>query len=439
MKKTSPFQRQVNPNLPPVYVVDGARTPFLKAKGRRGPFSASDLAVAAGKTLLARQPFLPTDFDEVILGCMMPSEDEANIARIVALRLGCGNHMPAFTVQRNCGTGMQALDCAMEDIQLGRAHLVLAGGTEAMSRAPLILKPKTSDWLSDFYSAKTFLKKMAVLAKFRPNYLAPIIAIIRGLRDPLVGLNMGQTAEILAYRFHVSRQEMDEFAYGSMVRSIRAFDEKLLDEIVTIYDNTGKFYNFDDGVRRDTSLEKLAKLKPFFDPKFGKVTAGNSSQITDGAAMLILASEEAVQEYQLNVLGKIIDTQWSALPPEIMGLGPVMASVPLLQRNHLEISDIDFWEINEAFAAQVLACLRAFDNAQFCKENFGLDKAFGKIDQSKLNVDGGAIACGHPVGTSGARIVLHLLHVLKRNNAKRGVATLCIGGGQGGAMILETV
>lgn len=426
-------------SLPPVYVVDGTRTPFLKAKMKRGPFSASDLAVAAGDALLRRQTFLPTDLDEVILGCMMPSEDEANIARIVALRLGCGNKMPAFTVQRNCGTGMQALDSAMEDIQLGRANLVLAGGTEAMSRAPLLMKPVMSDWMAEFTSAKTFGQKLSTLMKLRPGYLAPIVAIMRGLRDPLVGLNMGQTAEILAYQFNISREEMDEFAYGSMVRATRAFDEKLLNEIITIYDNFGKFYNFDDGVRQDTSLEKLSKLKPFFDKQFGKVTAGNSSQVTDGAAMLILASEEAVQKYKLKPLGKIIDTQWAALAPEVMGLGPVMASVPLLGRNELKISDIDYWEINEAFAAQVLACLRAFDDASFCKEHFGLKKPFGKIDITKLNVDGGAIACGHPVGASGARIVLHLLHVLKRNNAKRGVAALCIGGGQGGAMILETL
>lgn len=439
MEKPATLQRSANPNLPPVYVVDGARTPFLKARGVRGPFSASDLAVSAAQAVLARQPFLPTELDEVIVGCMMPSEDEANIGRIVALRLGCGNKMPAFTVQRNCGTGMQALDSAMEDIQLGRAHLVLAGGTEAMSRAPLILNPPMSDWFSELYSAKTFTQKLSILVKLRARFLKPIVSIIHGLRDPLVGLNMGQTAEILAYQFGITRQEMDEFAFGSNVRSARALDEKLLNEIVTSYDHKGKFYNFDDGLRRDTSLEKLGKLKPIFDPKFGSVTAGNSSQVTDGAAMLILASEEAVQKYRLKVLGKIVDTEWAALAPEVMGLGPAMATAPLLKRNQLQLSDIDYWEINEAFAAQVLACLRALNDEAFCKEHFGMRKAFGQIDQTKLNVDGGAIACGHPVGASGARIVLHLLHVLKRNNAKRGVAALCIGGGQGGAMILETV
>jgi len=180
-------------------------------------------------------------------------------------------------------------------------------------------------------------------------------------------------------------------------------------------------------------------MKPFFDRKFGRVTAANSSQVTDGAAMLILASEEAVKKYKLPVLGRIVDANWAALQPEVMGLGPVMASTPILKRNNLKMEDIEYWEINEAFAAQVLACVRAWESDEFCREHLGLDKAFGSLDQSKLNVDGGAVALGHPVGSSGARIVLHLLNVMHRNNAKRGMATICIGGGQGGAMLLETV
>lgn len=421
----------------PVYVVDGARTPFLKARGQRGPFSASDLAVAAGRSLLSRQPFSPKEIDEVIVGCMMPSEDEANIGRLIALRLGCGDKVPGWTVQRNCASGMQSLDSAIKDITLGRANLVLAGGTEVMSRAPLIFKPDMANWLAKLYASKNIGQKLAVMTKFRPNYLAPIISLIRGLRDPLIGLNMGQTAEIQAYQFNITRKEMDEFAYQSHQKAKIAEEKFLQNEMVTIYDSNGRFYNHDDGVRAETTLEKFATLKPFFDKKFGNVTAGNSSQITDGAAMLLLASEEAVKKYKLSVLGKIIDTEWAALSPEVMGYGPVMASVPLLLRNKLGIADIDFWEINEAFAAQVLACLHAFNDKLFCKTHFNLSTPFGKLDPKKLNVDGGAIALGHPVGASGARLVLHLLHVLKRNNAERGVATLCVGGGQGGAMLLE--
>lgn len=423
----------------PVYVVDGTRTPFLKAKTERGPFSASDLAVGAGRTLLARQPFTPAQLDEVIIGCMMPSEDEANIGRLIALRLGCGNKVPGWTVQRNCASGMQALDCAVKDIATGRANLVLAGGTEAMSRAPLLYKPDMVNWFGRLNAAKSFGAKAKTMAQFRLSFLAPIIALLRGLSDPLCGMNMGQTAELLAYEFGITRAEMDAFAANSQIKAAMAQDKKHLSEIATIYDNYGKFYNVDEGVRRDTTAEKLGKLKPVFDKPYGMVTAGNSSQVTDGAALLILASESAVAKYRLPVLGKIIDTQWAALAPEVMGLGPAYSSAQLLQKNNLGIADIDYWEINEAFAAQVLACTKALASDKFCREQLGLSGAMGVIDPAKLNVDGGAIAVGHPVGASGARVVLHMLNTLKREKAKRGIASLCIGGGQGGAMLVESV
>lgn len=423
----------------PVYIVDGSRTPLLKAKAERGPFSASDLAVDTGRTLLARQSFLPTDIDEVIIGCMMPSEDEANIARMIALRLGCGKKVPAWTVQRNCASGLQALDCAVKDIATGRVNLVLAGGTEAMSRAPLLFKPRMVNWFGRLNAAKSFVTKIQTVLQFRPSFLGPIIALLRGLSDPLCGMNMGQTAELLAYQFGITRAEMDQFAADSQSKAVTAMKNKLLSEITTIYDDRGKFYNIDEGVRADSTAEKLAKLKPVFDRPYGMVTAGNSSQVTDGAALLFLASEDAIQQYQLPVLAKIVDTQWAGLAPEVMGLGPAYSAADILKKNNLTLADIDFWEINEAFAAQVLGCVKAFESEEFCQQELGFSAALGAIDLAKLNVDGGAIALGHPVGASGARIALHLAHVLKRENAKRGIATLCIGGGQGGAMLIESV
>src|SRR3990167_7668385 len=423
----------------PVYIVDGARTPLLKAKTERGPFSASDLAVNAGRALLARQSFSPTAFDEVIVGCMMPSENEANIARIISLRLGCGNKVPAFTVQRNCASGMQSLDCAAKDIAMGRSNLVLAGGTEAMSRAPLLFKPEAVNWFGRLNSAKSFGAKLKTFSQFRLSFLAPIIALIHGLSDPLCGMNMGQTAELLAFQFDITRADMDAFAADSQLKAYAAQEKKHLSEIVTLYDNYGKIYAVDEGVRKDTTVEKLAKLKPVFDKPYGMVTAGNSSQVTDGAALLILASEDAITKYRLPVLGKLIDTQWAGLAPEVMGLGPVFSSAQILQKNNLKLSDIDFWEINEAFAAQVIACTKALESEQFCRKELGLPNALGTIDPQRINVDGGAIAIGHPVGATGARIVLHLLETLKREGAKRGIATLCIGGGQGGSMLVETV
>lgn len=423
----------------PVFVIDGRRTPFLRARGKPGPFHAADLAFQAGRALLYQQPFSAEDFDQVILGCVMPSADEANIARVVALRLGCGDRVPAWTVQRNCASGMQALDCAAQEIASGRSDLILAGGVEAMSQAPLLFSEAMTAWLGALSSARTTGAKLKTMAAFRPALLKPVIGLLRGLTDPIVGLNMGQTAEVLAHRFGISREHMDGFALRSHQRLAAARQAGHLDEIEVIYDHRGGYYDADDGLRADSSLEKLARLKPVFDRPFGKVTAGNSAQITDGAAWLILAGEEAVKRYELPVLGRVVDSQWAGVDPGQMGLGPVHAMAPLMLRNNFDSNDIDYWEINEAFATQVQACLSAWQDDDYCRTELGLEQAFAAIDEERLNVDGGGVSIGHPVGASGARIVLHLLNTLKRTGAKRGIASLCIGGGQGGAMLLEGV
>ncbi len=412
-----------------VYIIDGSRTPFLKAGAKPNPLTASDLAVAAAKTLLARQPFLASDIGEVIVGCVGPSASEANIGRIIGLRAGCGDDVPGWTVQRNCASGLQALDCGALDIADGRYDIVLAGGTEAMSRSPLLFNDDMVNWLSDLNSSKNMQQKLMTLAKFRPSYLVPVIALLKALNDPVVNLSMGQTAEKLAFRYNISRTEMDQFAVQSQLRAAAAAKNQLFkEEMVQLFDWRGKCYEADTGVRADSTVEKLAKLKPVFDKPFGSVTAGNSSQISDGAAMVILASMDAIKKYNLKPLARIVDTAWEALDPSIMGLGPAYAIAALLKKNQLPLSAIDYFEINEAFACQVIACIR------YLEEN-----KIGTIDQSKLNVNGGAIAMGHPVGASGARVALHLCHTLRRNNAKYGIASLCIGGGQGGGMLLENV
>ncbi len=433
------MDRQPNPLAAgrPVYVVDGNRTPFLRARGKPGPFHAADLAFQAGRALLYRQPFSVDDIDQVITGCVMPSANEANIARIVALRLGCSERTPAWTVQRNCASGMQALDCAAQDIAGGRSDLVLAGGVEAMSHAPIIFSEAMVTWLAGWAGARSVGSRLKAVTAFRPGFLKPIISLVCGLTDPIVGLNMGQTAEVLAHRFGISREHMDSFALRSHQRLAAAQESDRLDEIEAIYDTRGNHYSADDGVRLDSSMERLAKLKPVFDRPFGKVTAGNSAQITDGAAWLILASEEMVSKHNLPVLGRIIDTQWAGLNPAQMGLGPVHAMAPIMIRNQLDSTDLNYWEINEAFAAQVQSCLRAWQDKDYCQQELGLDTAFSAIDEDRMNVDGGGVSIGHPVGASGARIVLHLLNTLKANAGGRGMASLCIGGGQGGAMLVE--
>lgn len=410
-----------------VYVIDGSRTPFIKMGAEPGQWSAGDLAVAAAQPLFLKHAIEAADLDEVIAGCVIPAADEANIARIIALRLGCGPAVRGWTVQRNCASGLQALDCAAQSILSGRHHLVLAGGTEAMSRAPLLYSPSLVRWLAQWRLEKDFVKRLKYLRALRPSWLAPIFSLIKGLKDPIVNLSMGQTAENLSDEFKINRKMMDQYALQSHQRTGAAQKAGYFkDEIISLFDHQGRVIHQDTGVREDSTLEKLGSLKPVFDKPFGNVTAGNSSQVSDGAAFLLLASREAVEHYQLPVLGRIIDTAWAALEPARMGLGPVCAIQSLMANQEISLKDIDYFEINEAFGAQVLACLKALS-----------EETDFEIAENRLNVDGGAIAIGHPVGASGARLVLHLLHVLKRTGAKRGIASLCIGGGQGGAMLLE--
>lgn len=412
-----------------VYIIDGSRTPFLKAGAKPNPLAAADLAVAAAEALLARQPFAATDIGEVVIGCVGPSASEANIGRIIGLRAGCGNAVPGWTVQRNCASGLQAIDCAALDISNGRYDIALAGGTEAMSRSPLLFNDEMVNWLADLNSAKSVQQKLLAVAKFRPSYLVPVISLLKALNDPVVNLSMGQTAEKLAFQYNISRAEMDQFAVQSQLRAALATkNNQFKDELIPLFDWRGKCYEADTGIRADSSVEALAKLKPVFDKPFGSVTAGNSSQISDGAALVILASKDAVKKYNLKPLARIVDVAWEALDPSVMGLGPAYAIAALLKKNKLPLSAIDYFEINEAFAAQVIACIRYLE-----------EHKVGTIDQAKLNINGGAIAMGHPVGASGARLALHLSHILQRNNAKYGIATLCIGGGQGGGMLLENV
>ncbi len=363
-----------------------------------------------------------------------------NPARVAALRLGMGESMTAFTVQINCGSGMQSIDTAYRYIQQGIADLVLAGGTDSLSHSPLVYRRSAVEWFAALAGARNPLDRVKVFAGFQPSMFKPVIGLERGLTDPVVELNMGQTAEVVAHVFNISRRDADQYAVESQLKLARAQqDGHFAGELEPAFARNGRVYDFDDGVRPDSSVESLAKLKPAFERPWGKVTPGNSSQITDGASWVILASEAAVKQHGLKPRAVIVDSEWSALDPSIMGLGPVLCSTALLKRHALALTDVELWELNEAFAAQVLACLAAWQDEQFCREVLHLPAAAGSVDRGKLNVDGGAIGLGHPVGASGNRIVLHLVNAMKRLGLKRGIATECIGGGQGGAMLIEAV
>jgi len=396
--------------------------------------------VQCGRPLLLRQPFPPDAFDQVILGCVNVIADEMNPARVAALRLGMGEAMTAFTVQINCGSGMQSIDTAYRYIQEGVSDLILAGGAEALSHAPLVFNRGAVNWYGRLFAARGLGARLAALLSFRPSFLTPVIGLERGLTDPITDLNMGQTAELVAHLFHISRRQADEYAAESQQRLAAAQrGGHFAGEVEPAFTRDGKIYDHDDGVRPDTTADSLAKLKPAFERPWGKVTPGNSSQITDGASWVILASDDALKEHKLTPKAVILDSEWAALDPSVMGLGPVYCATPILKRQELALGDIELWELNEAFAAQVLGCLAAWDDVEFCREALGLPGAAGRIARDRLNVDGGAIGVGHPVGASGNRIVLHLVNAMKRLGYKRGIATECIGGGQGGAMLIEAV
>jgi acetyl-CoA C-acetyltransferase len=396
--------------------------------------------VQCGRPLLLRQPFAADAFDQVILGCANVLADEMNPARVAALRLGMGEAMTAFTVQINCGSGMQSIDTAYRYIGEGFSDLVLAGGAESLSHAPLVFSASAVNWFARLFGARDIGAKLVAMLGLRPSFFKPVIGLERGLTDPITDLNMGQTAELVGHLFRVTRRQADEYAAESQQQLARAQkDGTFAVEIEPAFSRDGRIFDHDDGVRPDSIADSLARLRPAFERPWGKVTPGNSSQITDGASWVILASEAAVQEHKLTPKAVIVDSEWSALNPAVMGLGPVYCSTAILQRQKLALGDVELWELNEAFAVQVLACLAAWQDAEFCRDALGLDAPAGKIPRERFNVDGGAIGIGHPVGASGNRIVLHLVNAMKRLGKKRGIATECIGGGQGGAMLIEAV
>lgn len=418
-------------------IVSGIRTPFCKGGGILKDLLADDLGAFAVKELAARSQFDPELIDEVILGNVLQPVHATNIARVIAVKAGLPEKIPAFTVNRNCSSGMEAVVTAGNKILVGDASIILVGGVESMSNVPILFSSKMRDFLMSFNKAKTFAEKLKVFTRFRPSLLTPQLP---GMNDPLCGLSMGQTAEKIVRDLRVSRLEQDQFALESQQKAWKAIQSgRLAEEIVPIPlpPDYSRFQQIDDGPRENQTLEALQKLKPVFDPVTGSVTAGNSSQVTDGAAALFIMSEEKAKELGLKPLGYLLDYAVAGLDPSRMGLGPVFAIAKLLDKTRVDLGKIDLFEINEAFAGQVLAVLKASASEEFGKKYLNRDKALGEIDRNKLNVNGGAIAIGHPLGASGARLILTLLLELKKQGKRLGVAALCIGGGQGEACLLE--
>jgi acetyl-CoA acetyltransferase family protein len=431
-------------------IVDGVRTPFCKAGSDLAALAADELGRVAVNALLARTGLDPALVDEVIFGCVAQPAEAVNIARVIALRAGIPKSVPAITVSRNCASGCEAVTQAQEKILAGRGSIFVVGGVESMSNIPLLFKPTAAKKFSRISRAKSFGQKIKSLAAFRPKDFQPRIGLLLGLTDPVCGLNMGETAELLAREFAVSRAEQDEFALRSHQRAVAA-REKLAEEICPVFPilnlkseiqksairNPQSAIIQDNGPRENQSLPALAKLKPVFDAKTGTVTAGNSSQVTDGAVALLVMSEQRAEELGLAPLGILTGYAYAGCDPARMGLGPLFAIARAEAQNGLKLSDADLIELNEAFAAQTLAVLKCAASEKFARDFLRRELPLGEIPAEKLNVNGGAIALGHPVGATGARLVLTSLKELQRLKARRALVTLCVGGGQGAALWLE--
>jgi len=418
-------------------IVDGVRTPFCKAGTDLASLGADELGRIAVNALLTRTGLDPALVDEVIFGCVAQPMDAANVARVIALRAGIPESVPAITVQRNCASGCEAVTLAQEKMLAGRGSIFIVGGTESMSNIPLLFKPGTAAKFSRLSRAKSLGQRLRSLAGFRPSDFQPRVGLLLGLSDPVCGLNMGETAELLAREFGVIREEQDAFALVSNQRAIAARD-KLANEICPVFlSSKAVAVTQDNGPRENQSREALAKLKPVFDRRTGTVTAGNSSQITDGAVALLVMTEERAAHLGFTPLGILSGYAYAGCDPSRMGLGPVFAMARMEAQTSLTLADADLIEINEAFAAQTLAVLKCAQSDKFARKFLGRQRPLGEIPTAKLNVNGGAIALGHPVGATGARLILTSLLELQRRNARRALVSLCVGGGQGAALWLE--
>ncbi|MEM7248845.1 MAG: thiolase family protein [Acidobacteriota bacterium] len=418
-------------------LVAGRRTPFCKAGGVFEPLSAPDLGRIALTELLLRSGVGADEIDAVVFGCAGSPADAANPARVIALRSGLDHRTPALTVQRNCASGMEAIVQALRLVEGGEAQVVACGGMESMSNYPIVFPRSYRRRLGKLARSKSVGAKISTALSFRARDFKPEIALLQGLTDPTCGLSMGQTAEVLARELGIGRDEQDAHAVLSHQRAAKAA-ERLAAEIVPVVSPGAKTtITADDAVRPEQSVAQLAKLRPVFARQRGTVTPGNACSVTDGACALLVADEAWAEKRGLTPLARLVTHSVAGVAPERMGLGPAAALPRALKSAGWTLDELGLVEINEAFAVQVLACVKVLADAELMKTHADWPEALGELSHDRLNVSGGAIALGHPVGVSGARIVLRLAHDLNERGLEKGAASLCVGGGQGQAVLLE--
>ncbi|MEJ2050820.1 MAG: thiolase family protein [Calditrichota bacterium] len=428
--------------MPRAAIIEGVRTPFTKFNTSLKDVIAADLAMHVLREIIERTDLDVNLIDHVVVGNGAPPADAPNIARIAALKAGIPQRVPGYTVQRNCASGMQSITEAAELIQLGHAEVVIAGGVESMSNIPFFFRRSFQDKMTDLTRSKSLVNKVRTAASIRFKDLSPVVGIEMGLTDKYCVLNMGETAEVLAREYNLSREAQDEYALVSHQRTTAAWEEGRFDnEVMTVYhvteDGRQVVVEQDNGYRPNQSIESLRKLHPVFDRKYGTVTAGKASQLTDGASALVVMSEEKAKSLGYSPKAYIRSWGYAGNDPATMGLGPAFATPIALDRAGLSLKDIQLVELNEAFASVVLANEIAFTSREFAKENLGRTDPIGQLLRDTMNVNGGAIALGHPIGATGNRLVLTLMKEMERRDIQFGLATECIGGGQGGAMIIE--
>ncbi|HEX5725809.1 MAG TPA: acetyl-CoA C-acyltransferase FadI [Longimicrobiaceae bacterium] len=421
-----------------VAIIDGCRTPFARSGTDFKDMTSVQLGKIAVRELVSRTELDVEEIDHVVYGTVIQSVKEPNIAREVTLGSGIPPRVPSFTVGRACASANQAITSAAEHIALGMADVAVAGGAESLTDIPILFSPEMRNALVRASKARSLRDRIRAFSAIRPKHLGPVVPAIA---EPTTGLTMGESAEKMAQENGISREEQDRWAYRShRLAAAGTADGRLTREIVPTFvpPDYAKVVAADNGIRADTSLEKLAELKPVFDRRYGTITAGNASPLTDGASAVLLMSEEKAQALGYKPLGFIRSYAYAALAPDDQLLqGPVYAAPVALERAGLTMRDIDLLEIHEAFAAQVLSNLQWFDSDKIAQERLGRPKAIGIPDEDRINVMGGSIAIGHPFGATGGRVTLTLLNELRRRGGQFGMISVCAAGAMGFVMIVE--
>ncbi|MGA7613803.1 MAG: acetyl-CoA C-acyltransferase FadI [Thermoanaerobaculia bacterium] len=421
-----------------VAVIRGLRTPFAKAGTVYTSVDALELGKIVVSELLQRAPIEAKDVDEVVYGTVIPSVKAANIAREVVLGTSLPRNIPSYSVTMACASSNQAITSAADRIHRGYSNVVVAGGAESLSNVPILFSKKFSDMLIAASRQKSMGGKLAIFSKLRPKDLTPDVPAIA---ESTTGLTMGQSAEKMAKENGISREAQDRFAAQSHHRAAKAYEEgRFADEVMTVvvppkFDHVVEKDNL---IRADTTLEALSQLRPVFDKKYGTITAGNSSPLTDGASAVVLMAEDRAKALGLHPIGYIRSYGYAALDPfDQLLQGPAYAIPIALDRAGLKLSDMDVIEMHEAFAAQVLSNIQWLGSKKFAEEKLGRSEAVGELDPERINPTGGSIALGHPFGATGARIVTTVCNELQRTGKQYGLVSICAAGGQGSAIVIE--